>query len=171
MESKTGHNIMVTCNKEGTSGEHNTRCQESNGIRRNISRIKESPDKSKNERFGTWLEAIVEEHTGELVQSEHRELISSDCKEESNYYESTTSAASLASHTDSEEASYLSEEMFSFYKVQPRWVMTDHRNTVWDCCTALLHNSEHIISESERSASCDDRRQILISCSGDRTLR
>ena len=66
------------------------------------------------------------------------------------------------------ESSYVSDEPFSFYKVEPRWTLTDHLSTVWDCCTVTLHSSDRdVISEEEIAQDV----QVLTSCSGDRTLR
>lgn len=69
--------------------------------------------------------------------------------------------SSVISYEESTVASYVSDELFAFYKLDPKWTLTDHLNTVWGCCTAKLHDV------SGKDEAC----YILISCSGDRTLR
>ena len=67
------------------------------------------------------------------------------------------------------EPSYFSDEPFSFYyKVEPRWTLTEHLSIVWDCCTATLLSSHHDVTSGVEVAN---EAQVLISCSGDRTLR
>ena len=119
--------------------------------------------RNSKDRFGVQLETITEEKRSILAQFDlvDHNITSSD-EEESNSETTVKSTVSLESS--------VSEEAYSFYKVRPRWVVTDHRNTIWDCCTALVPNSKYLLSEADSSTLCEDSR-MLISCSGDRTLR
>ena len=67
----------------------------------------------------------------------------------------------------------IADEMF-FYKVKPRWILSDHLNTVWECCTTAICNSE--LANEIRSERVDptislNNTQVLASCSSDRTIR
>lgn len=112
---------------------------------------------------GTQL-GIIEEEEEEGTQADLTEITD---REDSN---SEMTETSHENSTINGEFSYVSEEPFSFYKVEPRWTLTDHLSTVWDCCTATLHSSNHNVISEEESAKFNDV-QVLISCSGDRTLR
>ena len=107
---------------------------------------------------GAQLRTITEEE--EDMQSERIEQEDS-CSQITDMSQETS--------TIYDESSYVSEEPFSFYKVEPRWILTEHLSTVWDCCTAALIN-HNVISEGG-IAKFNDSTQVLISCSGDRTLR
>lgn len=108
---------------------------------------------------GTRLGAIIEE---EEIQSDHMERM------EQGDSSSQITDMSQENSVVNEESSYISDEPFSFYEVEPRWTLTDHLSTVWDCCTAtLLILNYNVISEREIANDA----QVLISCSGDRTLR
>ena len=106
---------------------------------------------------GAQLRTITEEE--EEMQSERIEQEDS-CSQITDMSQETS--------TIYEEFSYISEEPFSFYKVEPRWTLTEHLSTVWDCCIAALNHN--VISEGG-IAKFNDATQVLISCSGDRTLR
>ena len=109
---------------------------------------------------GAQLRTITEEEEDTCMQSERIEQEDS-CSQITDMSQETS--------TVYEEFSYASEEPFSFYKVEPRWTLTEHLSTVWDCCTAALIN-HNVISEGG-IAKFNDATQVLISCSGDRTLR
>ena len=108
---------------------------------------------------GSQLRSITEE---EETQSGHTE------RTEQEDSSSQITDMSQENSIINGESSYISDEPFSFYKVEPRWTLTDHLSTVWDCCTAtLLSSSCNVISEGEIANDV----QVLISCSGDRTIR
>ena len=108
---------------------------------------------------GTQLRTITEE---EETQSDQMERI----EQEDSGLQITD--MSQENSIINGESSYISNEPFSFYKIEPRWTLTDHLSTVWDCCTATLLSSNYtVISEGEIANDA----QVLISCSGDRTLR
>ena len=113
------------------------------------------------ETSGTQLKSIVEEEETQSDLSERTDQDNSNPE---------TTLTSLENSVIYGESSYVSDEPFSFYKVEPRWTLTDHLSTVWDCCTAALHNSKHDILSKGETAN-DTQDLVLISCSGDRTLR
>ena len=109
---------------------------------------------------GTQLSTVTEEE--EEAQSDLAERM------EHEDSRSQITDTSQETHSTVGESSFISDEPFSFYKVEPTWILTDHLSTVWDCCTATLLSSNHdVMSEGETAKSA----QVLISCSGDRTLR
>lgn len=126
-------------------------------------------DAGKN-RFGAQLETIAEKKRSLLPQFDLVDHNITSSGEEGSNSESTVNSSVSLESIDAEKVSFTCEEAFSFYKVQPRWIVTDHRNTIWNCCTALIPNSKYLLSERDSSVLCEDSR-MLISCSGDRTLR
>lgn len=108
---------------------------------------------------GAQLRTITKEEEEEETQSERIE------QEDSS---SQITDMSQETSTVYGEFSYVSEEPFSFYKVEPRWTLTEHLSTVWGCCTAALN---HNVTSEGGIANFNDTTQVLISCSGDRTLR
>ena len=110
------------------------------------------------------LETIMEEKTSEVADGPVHE-------EDSHSLRSMASLqSSFATPTEIVTDSYLNDEQFSFYRVGPRWTLTDHVNTVWDCCTAVFDCPEPEQNTASTKDVCNDKR-ILVSCSGDRTLR
>ena len=122
------------------------------------------------------LETIMEEQTSEVARESTTITVNvADGPVHVEDSHSLRSSASLqtsfATPTEIVTDSYLNDEQLSFYRVGPRWTLTDHVNTVWDCCTAVFDCPEPEQNTASTKDVCNDKHIILVSCSGDRTLR
>ena len=159
--------IIVTSDDNGTADLHITyedEHQESSGEENgNSGRQQTEPQTVHNAgSFGAQLEVITEEEG----QSDLTSVADTDYSESETTLKSTVSLIT-------EGSICISEEPVSLYKVEPRWTLTDHKSTVWDCCTAEVSTPEHTTSSESASSTSvsSENTQLLISCSSDRTLR